>query len=141
MNMPPGDDNSHVVKSSAALLPSAGGTALQSNHNDQRLKVLVLDEEIPFPLNSGKRIRTWNLLRNLCRQHSITFLCYGTPENPGLPQTRLAFTRARSQIWFPYGRIPYRAIIPGISLAPSAVSLRRNPSIWCIASGLRMPAI
>jgi glycosyltransferase involved in cell wall biosynthesis len=86
MNMPPGDDNSHVVKSSAALLPSAGGTALQSNHNDQRLKVLVLDEEIPFPLNSGKRIRTWNLLRNLCRQHSITFLCYGTPENPGLPQ-------------------------------------------------------
>ena len=86
MNLPSGDDNSLVVKSSAALQPSTGGTALQSNHNDLRLKVLVLDEEIPFPLNSGKRIRTWNLLRNLCRQHSITFLCYGTTTNPGLPQ-------------------------------------------------------
>ncbi|MGC1781706.1 MAG: glycosyltransferase family 4 protein [Acidobacteriaceae bacterium] len=47
-----------------------------------RLKVLVLDEEIPFPLNSGKRIRTWNLLRNLAEKHSITFVCYGTRDDP-----------------------------------------------------------
>src|SRR5665213_2993311 len=86
MNLPSGDDNSLVVKSSAALQPSTGGTALQSNHNDLRLKVLVLDEEIPFPLNSGKRIRTWHLLRNVRRQHSITFLRYGRPTNPGVPQ-------------------------------------------------------
>jgi glycosyltransferase involved in cell wall biosynthesis len=48
-----------------------------------QLKVLVLDEEIPFPLNSGKRIRTWNLLRHLAEKHSITFICYGNPDNPG----------------------------------------------------------
>jgi glycosyltransferase involved in cell wall biosynthesis len=41
------------------------------------LKVLVLDEEIPYPPNSGKRIRTWNLLRLLARKHQVHFLCYG----------------------------------------------------------------
>ena len=55
-----------------------------SNTGGSRLRVLVLDEEIPFPLNSGKRIRTWNLLRNLSPGHDITFLCYGKPEDPGL---------------------------------------------------------
>jgi glycosyltransferase involved in cell wall biosynthesis len=41
------------------------------------LKVLVLDEEIPFPLDSGKRIRTWNLLKRLAKSHSVHLLCYG----------------------------------------------------------------
>jgi glycosyltransferase involved in cell wall biosynthesis len=41
------------------------------------LKVLVLDEEIPYPPNSGKRIRTWNLLRLLARKHQVHLLCYG----------------------------------------------------------------
>jgi glycosyltransferase involved in cell wall biosynthesis len=84
MNLPSGDDISHGVNSSPTLQPSAVDAAVQSNQSGPRLKVLVLDEEIPFPLNSGKRIRTWNLLRHLCRQHSITFLCYGTADNPGL---------------------------------------------------------
>jgi glycosyltransferase involved in cell wall biosynthesis len=48
-----------------------------------RLNVLVLDEEIPYPLDSGKRIRTFNLLERLARQHSITLLCYGEGSNPG----------------------------------------------------------
>jgi glycosyltransferase involved in cell wall biosynthesis len=43
----------------------------------RRLRVLVLDEEPPLPLNSGKRIRTWNLLSRLGKRHSITFLTYG----------------------------------------------------------------
>lgn len=45
--------------------------------------MLVLDEEIPFPLNSGKRIRTWNLLRHLSGEHAITLLCYGKASDPG----------------------------------------------------------
>lgn len=48
-----------------------------------RLSVLVLDEEMPYPLNSGKRIRTWNLLRYLAREHDITLLCHGTRNDPG----------------------------------------------------------
>jgi sugar transferase (PEP-CTERM/EpsH1 system associated) len=46
----------------------------------RRLSVLVLDEWIPFPADSGKRVRTWNLLRRLARRHKISLLCYGEPE-------------------------------------------------------------
>jgi len=42
-----------------------------------RLKVLVLDEEIPDPPNAGKRIRTWNILRRLALRHDVSLLCYG----------------------------------------------------------------
>lgn len=40
------------------------------------LNVLVIDEELPFPTNSGKRVRTFNLLRRLAKQHSITYLAH-----------------------------------------------------------------
>jgi glycosyltransferase involved in cell wall biosynthesis len=42
-----------------------------------RLRVLVLDEEFPFPPNSGKRIRTWNLLRRLAAAHDMRLVCFG----------------------------------------------------------------
>ena len=44
------------------------------------LHVLVLDEEVPYPPNSGKRIRTWNLLSRLAKRHEISLLCYGEPD-------------------------------------------------------------
>lgn len=43
----------------------------------QRLRVLVLDEEVPWPPNTGKRIRTWNLLRRLSSRHDLHLLTYG----------------------------------------------------------------
>jgi glycosyltransferase involved in cell wall biosynthesis len=42
----------------------------------RRLNVLVLDEWFPHPLDSGKRIRTWNLLRRLSPRHNIALICY-----------------------------------------------------------------
>ncbi len=45
----------------------------------RRLDVLVLDEEAPLHANTGKRIRTWNLLQRLAAEHNITFLCHGKP--------------------------------------------------------------
>lgn len=45
------------------------------------LRVAVLDEELPFPPNSGKRIRTFNLLRRLADRHRVTILCHRNP-NP-----------------------------------------------------------
>src|SRR5215469_16271509 len=48
----------------------------------RRLRVLVIDEEMPFPLDAGKRIRTWNLLRRLAERHSVTLLCYGREDDP-----------------------------------------------------------
>jgi polysaccharide biosynthesis protein PslH len=41
-----------------------------------RMHIAILDEELPFPLNSGKRIRTFNLLKRLADRHRITYLCH-----------------------------------------------------------------
>ncbi len=45
------------------------------------LNVAVLDEWIPFPPDSGKRVRTWNLLRRLAHRHNVSLLCYGDSES------------------------------------------------------------
>lgn len=47
---------------------------------ERSLRVLVLDEEIPYPADAGKRIRTWNLLKHLAERHEIHLLCYGRME-------------------------------------------------------------
>ena len=39
------------------------------------MRVLVVDEEVPYPLDSGKRLRTFNLLCPLAKKHQITFIC------------------------------------------------------------------
>lgn len=44
------------------------------------LSVAVLDEELPFPLTSGKRIRTFNLLTRLAERHRVTVLCHKNPD-------------------------------------------------------------
>jgi glycosyltransferase involved in cell wall biosynthesis len=49
--------------------------------DDPRLHVAVLDEELPFPLTSGKRIRTFQLLSRLAKQHRITYLCHQSVES------------------------------------------------------------
>ncbi len=46
----------------------------------KRLHIAVLDEELPYPPNSGKRIRTLNLLRPLAQRHRITYLCHRNPD-------------------------------------------------------------
>ena len=43
------------------------------------MNILIVDEEIPWPLNTGKRLRTYNLVQRLQREHSLTYLCYGEP--------------------------------------------------------------
>lgn len=52
----------------------------------ERLNVLVLAEEICCPVNSGKRMRTWNLLRRLAKRHLISYLCFGRPGDPGVAE-------------------------------------------------------
>jgi polysaccharide biosynthesis protein PslH len=41
------------------------------------MKVLVLDEEFPFPTNTGKRTRSFNLYRRLAREFRICYIGYG----------------------------------------------------------------
>ena len=40
----------------------------------QRPHVAVLDEELPYPVDSGKRLRTWNLLSRLAGRYRITYI-------------------------------------------------------------------
>ena len=40
------------------------------------MHVTIVDEELPFPLNSGKRIRTFQLVTRLARGHRITYICH-----------------------------------------------------------------
>lgn len=40
------------------------------------LHVAVLDEELPFPLTSGKRIRTFSLIKRLASRHRVTYLAH-----------------------------------------------------------------
>lgn len=42
-----------------------------------KMKILFIDEEFPYPLNSGKRIRTFNLTVNLARVNEVSYLAYG----------------------------------------------------------------
>jgi glycosyltransferase involved in cell wall biosynthesis len=40
------------------------------------LRVVMVDEELPYPPNSGKRIRTLNLTLRLARRHRLTYVCH-----------------------------------------------------------------
>lgn len=42
----------------------------------RRLRVAILNEEIPYPPTSGGRIRPHHLLRRLAARHEITYLCH-----------------------------------------------------------------
>ena len=43
------------------------------------MKILILDEEFPWPLNSGKRIRSYNLTKYIAGRHEVRYLAYGFP--------------------------------------------------------------
>ncbi len=47
------------------------------------MKLLIIDEEFPFPLNTGKRIRSFYLTRVLARRHDVFYLAYGDEPSPG----------------------------------------------------------
>ena len=55
------------------------------------LNVAVLDEELPFPLTSGKRIRTYNLLARLADRHRVTVFCHRNPDRDEAAAAEAAF--------------------------------------------------
>ena len=51
------------------------------------LRVVVVDEELPYPPTSGKRIRTYNLVRRLAARHQLTYVCH---RNADADEARIA---------------------------------------------------
>lgn len=45
------------------------------------MRILVIDEEFPYPLDSGKRIRTYNLLSRLAARCELHYLAYGSTDS------------------------------------------------------------
>lgn len=45
------------------------------------MRVLILDEEFPYPMNSGKRTRSFNLYSRLARHHDIRYVAYGDDQS------------------------------------------------------------
>jgi glycosyltransferase involved in cell wall biosynthesis len=55
---------------STLLTPPPAATARR------KLNVAIVDEELPYPLTSGKRIRTMGLVQRLARRHRLTYVCH-----------------------------------------------------------------
>ena len=56
-----------------------------------RLHIAVLDEEFPYPLTSGKRIRSFHLLTRLARWHRVTYVAHRNAESDELHVATDAF--------------------------------------------------
>jgi glycosyltransferase involved in cell wall biosynthesis len=59
----------YYTSSKRAFVPSATRSA-------SALRVVMVDEELPYPPTSGKRIRTLNLTLRLARRHRLTYVCH-----------------------------------------------------------------
>jgi glycosyltransferase involved in cell wall biosynthesis len=69
------------------------------------MRVVVIDEALPHPPDSGKRIRTWELLRRLASDFEIVFAFH--QEGPIPEESRAAFVRAGIRLE-PVARAPLR---------------------------------
>ena len=84
------------------------------------MRFLVVDEWVPYPPDSGKKIRTYNLLRYLVRLGSVVYLCYGNGETrplPGKLSSNITFIqlpdrRPRKGSLSYYGRVIWNCLQP-----------------------------
>jgi glycosyltransferase involved in cell wall biosynthesis len=60
-------------------------------NGDERLHVVMVDEELPYPPTSGKRIRTLNLTLRLARRHHITYVCHRNADAQEARQAAIYF--------------------------------------------------
>jgi polysaccharide biosynthesis protein PslH len=78
---------------------------------DDGLHVTVVDEGFPYPLDSGKRIRTLNLLLPLAGRHRITYLAYADAD-PEETRRAVEFLRGHGIEAIAVGRVVPRAAGP-----------------------------
>src|SRR5438552_8135953 len=65
------------VRPTPAVSPLASWQAWTAGRTPRRpLHVVIVDEELPYPPNSGERIRTLNLTLRLAQKHRLTYLCH-----------------------------------------------------------------
>jgi len=57
----------------------------------RRLHVAIVDEELPYPATSGKRIRSLNLALRLAKRHRLTYVCHRNADPQELAQATAYF--------------------------------------------------
>jgi polysaccharide biosynthesis protein PslH len=72
-----------------------------------RLRILWVNCRLLHPLNGGDRIRTYNMLKQLKRQHHVTYLCFRAPADP--PE---AVSRA-TEFCHELITVPYQPVVNG----------------------------
>jgi glycosyltransferase involved in cell wall biosynthesis len=55
------------------------------------MRVAIVDEELPYPPNSGKRIRTFQLISRLAERHQITYVCHRNADAEEVEQAEAVF--------------------------------------------------
>lgn len=50
--------------------------AIVTEKANEPLRVAIVDEEFPYPANSGKRLRTLNLIKRLAATHELTYVAH-----------------------------------------------------------------
>lgn len=86
-------------------------------------RVLVVDEEIPWPANTGKRLRTLNLLASLSKSFRIDLLVHS---NGATPEARAALEARGVSVIVAPSRIPGRSF-PGFPIRLAASLMRGLP--------------
>ncbi len=67
------------TSSKRALIPAV-------TRSSSALRVVMVDEELPYPPNSGKRIRALNLTLRLAQRHRLTYVCHRNSDAEELRQ-------------------------------------------------------
>jgi glycosyltransferase involved in cell wall biosynthesis len=70
-----------------AECPAVLDDVVESPPAQRRLHVAVIDEELPYPPVTGKRLRTFKLLIRLAGRHRVTYICH---RNADRNEARLA---------------------------------------------------
>jgi glycosyltransferase involved in cell wall biosynthesis len=83
------------------------------------LNIVLVDEELPYPPNSGKRSRTLNLTLRLARRHRITYVCH---RNADPNEAR------RAEVFFARHGIETRVV-------ERTVPRKSGPVFWCRLAG------
>lgn len=82
-----------MTMSTDVCLPHQSTQSPSSNcAPSQGLRIAMVDEELPYPPTSGKRIRTLNLLLRLAKRHQITYICHRNQDAREADQAALHLT-------------------------------------------------
>ena len=132
-----------------ATLPIVNAIPYPKQANPRRrLKVLVLDEYLPYPPNSGKPIRTWNLLKRMATRHDVTLLCYADKTDAYLPNVRGAGLHVHTVPSLPnttglklYAQLAASAFSPNPFSVDRHVTTRFSTELSCLLNSQRFDLV